>query len=74
MTLCSTEGLAKCDYKKAFVNMRSPLMEGGSGSCQLLFVQRRKQRCWLPLSARLAPRTLEREPPDTGRAEVGLVA
>lgn len=44
VTWCPTEGLAKCGYKKAFVNVRSPLMGGGSGLCQLLFVQRRKQR------------------------------
>lgn len=71
---CPTEGFAKCGYKKAFVNVRSPLMGGGSGLCQLLFVQRRKQRGCLPASTRLAPRALEMEPPDTGRAEVGLVA
>lgn len=43
-----TEGLAKHNYKNAFVNMRSVLMEGGSGWCQLVFVQCRKPRCLFP--------------------------
>lgn len=47
--LFPTEGLAKHDYKKAFVNMRSLLMEGESGWCQLLFVQWRKPHCLFPL-------------------------
>jgi len=34
--------------KKVFVSMRSLLMEGESGWCQLLFAQRRKQRCPFP--------------------------
>lgn len=46
--LFPTEGLAKHNYKNAFVNMRSLLMEGGSGWCQLLFVQCRKPRCLFP--------------------------
>lgn len=44
--LGSVEGLAKHDCKKkVFVNVRSPLMGGGSGWCQLLFVQHGKQWC-----------------------------
>lgn len=48
--LCSVEGLAKHVYKKkASVNMRSLLMEGGSGWCQLLFAA---QEAMVPVASK----------------------
>lgn len=60
--LFPTEGLAKHSYKNAFVNMRSVLMEGGSGLCQLVFVQCRKPRCLFPPGTPTWPQDLARQP------------
>lgn len=64
--LFPTGGLAKHNYKTAFVNMRSVLMEGGSGGCQLLFVQCRKPRSCFLQAPQPGPRALARQA-DRGR-------